>query len=120
MAWLISLLNGIAGLSGLLFFIALCGCLFVDEAKRQSRMGLAMFGLGSFGIWAAVAEWLESDVSMACESLRRLRWAFCAVVENSPQALQGYIAFAGLIVVLVGSAWLAQTGWSLNRYRALR
>jgi len=120
MTWLITVLNWLAGLSGFLFFIALCTCLFFSEARRQIPIGIAIFGLGSFGIWAAVAEWLQPDVLMACESLRRLRWAYCTVVENSPETLQGLIAFAGLIIVLFGSAWLAQMGWSLCQYRALR
>lgn len=118
--WLVTILNYLAGLSGLLFFAALCGCLFVSESTRQRRMSLCVFGLGSCGFWMALSEWLSPDVAIACDSLRRIRWMYCVAIENSPQFLQGMVAFAGLVIVVVVSAWLAQMGWNMYRYRALR
>ena len=83
-------------------------------------MALFVFGLGSFGVCITMSEWLQSDVPMACETARRILYLYCTVIENTPHALQSLVSFAGFLIALAMSFWLAQMGWSMYRYRALR
>jgi hypothetical protein len=113
--WLVSAVSWLAGLCGALVFISLCACLFVNEATRQRRIGLMMFGLGGFGVWISIAEWLRSDEAIACESLTRWRFVFCAALENTPAVLQSPVAYLGFLLVLLVSSWLAYLGWRVYR-----
>jgi hypothetical protein len=112
---LINVLAWLGGLSGLLAFLSLCASVFVGESTRRRRFGLMIFGLGSFGFWMSLAEWLKPSEIMSCEGLRRWRLLFCTTIESLPVGLQNPVGFVGLLLVLWLSLWLARMGWRIYR-----
>ena len=115
-AGLLTLLGWLMALGGLVSFVSLCGCLFVSESTRQSRMGAMVCGLASFGAFCALNSWLKPVENLECYSIgSRSRSGVdelvCHLVTRLPLSWQSPAWFIVLLCVLLICVWLFKLGW---------
>ena len=109
---LLSTLNWAMAFCGVVFFVSLCGCLFVNEQTRRRRLGLWMSALGCFAILKVFSDWLQPADDFECGG-RLLQDFVCFVVTNLPMSLQSPAWFLVLLLWLVGLSFFALLGWKI-------
>lgn len=109
---LLSALNWAMAFCGMVFFISLCGCLFVSEQTRRRRFGLWMGALGCFGVFKVLSDWLKPGEDIECGG-RLLDYSTCFVISHLPMSLQGPAWFVILLLLLLGLSFFTALGWKM-------